>query len=190
MKVHLRQRKQTKGGSISLFLEIYKGTTITTEGKIKNLRDYEYLNLYLIDKPKTPIDKQHNKDTLHLAESIKAKRELEIKNGIYGFTNEFKQTTNFIDYFTALMEKRKDSDGNYGNWDSSLKHLKKFAGTKVSFKEIDQTFCENFRDYLKTKARKSNGQPLKSFCLFFHSERIYQAHGRKTPIDQQVHDSR
>ena len=162
MKVHLRHRKQTKSGSISLFLEIYKGTTTTQEGKIKNLRDYEYLNLYLIDKPKTPIDKQHNKDTLQLAESIKAKRELEIKNGFYGFTNEFNQSTNFIDYFTALMEKRKDSDGNYGNWDSSLKHLKKFAGTKVSFREIDQTFCENFRDYLKTKARKSNGQPLSS----------------------------
>ena len=78
MKVHLRQRKQTKSGSISLFLEIYKGTTTSSEGKVKNLRDYEYLNLYLIDKAKTPIDKQHNKDTLHLAESIKAKRELEI----------------------------------------------------------------------------------------------------------------
>jgi integrase/recombinase XerD len=162
MKVHLRQRKQTKSGSISLFLEIYKGTTITQEGKIKNLRDYEYLNLYLIDKPKTPIDKQHNKDTLQLAESIKAKRELEIKNGLYGFTNEFKQSTNFVDYFTALMEKRKDSDGNYGNWDSSLKHLKKFAGPKISFREIDQTFCESFRDYLTNKAKKSNGQPLSS----------------------------
>jgi integrase len=162
MKVHLRQRKQSKGGSISLFLEIYKGTTISSEGKVKNLRDYEYLNLYLIDKPKTPIDKQQNKDNLQLAESIKAKRELEIKNGLYGFANEFKQSTNFIDYFTALMEKRKDSDGNYGNWDSSLKHLKKFAGTKVSFREIDQTFCESFRDYLKTKATKSNGQPLSS----------------------------
>jgi integrase/recombinase XerD len=162
MKVHLRQRKQSKDGSISLFLEIYKGTTISSEGKVKNLRDYEYLNLYLIDKPKTPIDKQQNKDNLQLAESIKAKRELEIKNGLYGFTNEFKQSTNFIDYFTALMEKRKDSDGNYGNWDSSLKHLKKFAGTKVSFREIDQTFCESFRDYLKTEARKSNGQPLSS----------------------------
>jgi hypothetical protein len=49
------------------------------------------------------------KITLQLAESIKAKRELEIKNGLYGFTNEFKQSTNFIDYFTALMEKRKQS---------------------------------------------------------------------------------
>ena len=162
MKVHLRQRKQTKSGSISLFLEIFKGTAIASDGKVKNLRDYEYLNLYLIDKPKTPIDKQHNKDTLQLAESIKAKRELEIKNGLYGFTNEFKQSTNFIDYFTEQMEKRKQSNGNYGNWDSSLKHLIKFAGTKVSFREIDQDFCENFRDYLKNTAKKSSGQPLSS----------------------------
>ena len=162
MKVHLRQRKQTKDGNISLFLEIYKGTTTTPDGKVKNLRDYEYLNLYLIDKPKTPIDKQSNKDNLQLAESIKAKRELEIKNGLYGFANEFKQSTNFIDYFTDQMEKRKQSEGNYGNWDSTLKHLIKFAGTKISFREIDQNFCENFRDYLKNTAKKSSGQPLSS----------------------------
>ena len=162
MKVHLRQRKQTKSGSISLFLEIYKGTTTTPEGKVKNLRDYEYLNLYLIDKAKSQIDKQHNKDTLHLAESIKAKRELEIKNGLYGFTNEFKQSTNFIDYFRSQMEKRKQSMGNYGNWDSTLKHLVKFAGTKISFREIDQTFCENFRDYLKNTANTKSGQSLSS----------------------------
>jgi integrase len=162
MKVHLRKRKQTKSGSISLFLEIYKGTTTTPEGKVKILRDYEYLNLYLIDNPKTPIDKQQNKETLELAKNIKSKRELEIKNGLYGFTNEFKQNTNFIDYFTDQMEKRKQSMGNYGNWNSTLKHLIKFAGKKVSFKEIDQTFCENFRDYLKNTAKKTNGQPLSS----------------------------
>lgn len=162
MKVHLRQRKQSKDGSISLFLEIYKGSTTTADGKVKNLRDYEYLNIYLIDKPKTPIDKQSNKDNLLLAESIKAKRELEIKNGIYGFKNDFKQSANFIDYFRDQTEKRLQSDGNYGNWDSALKHLIKFAGTKVSFREIDQTFCENFRDYLKNTAKKPNGKPLSS----------------------------
>lgn len=162
MKVHLRQRKQTKDGSISLFLEIYKGTTITGDGKVKNLRDYEYLNLYLIDKPKTPLDKQTNKDNLLLAESIKSKRELEIKNGLYGFASEFKQSTNFVTYFTALMEKRNESEGNYGNWDSSLKHLIKFAGTSISFKEIDEDFCENFRDYLLNTAKKSDGESLSS----------------------------
>jgi integrase len=162
MKVHLRKRKQSKDGSISLFLEVYKGTTTSSEGKVKILRDYEYLNLYLIDNAKTPLDKQHNKDTLQLAESIKSKRELEIKNGLYGFTNDFKQSANFIDYFKDQTEKRLLSDGNYGNWDSTLKHLIKFAGTKVSFREIDQTFCENFRDYLKNTAKKPNKQPLSS----------------------------
>jgi integrase len=165
MKVHLRQRKQSASGSISLFLEIYKGTTTNSDGKIKNIRDYEYLNLYLIDNPKTPIDKQHNKDTLQLAESIKAKRELEIKNGLYGFSSEFKQGTNFIDYFKEQMEKRKQSMGNYGNWDSALKHLIKFAGTKISFRDVDHNFCENFRDYLKYKAKKSSGQPLSSLSV-------------------------
>jgi integrase/recombinase XerD len=162
MKVHLRQRKQTKDGGISLYLEIYKGTTTTPDGKVKNLRDYEYLNLYLIDQAKAPKDKQHNKETLALAESIKSKRELEIKNGLYGFSNEFKLNTNLIDYFKNLTEKRLQSTGNYGNWDSTLKYLIKFAGTQVSFKEVDKTFCENFRDYLKDTARKASGQPLSS----------------------------
>jgi len=162
MKVHLRQRKQTKDGSISLFLEIYKGTTTTPDGKVKNLRDYEYLNLYLVEKPKTPIDKQSNKDNLELAESIKAKRELEIKNGLYGFTNDFKQNTNFFEFFKDQTEKRKKSKGNYGNWESSLKHFTEFAGTKVSFREIDEAYCERFKDYLVNEAKTKSNQALSS----------------------------
>lgn len=162
MNIHLRQRKQSKSGKISLYLEIYKGSTKTPDGKVKNLRSYEYLNLYLIDKPKTTIDKQNNKETLKLAKSIKAKRELEIKNGLYGFSNDFKQKTDFIEFFKGHMEKRKESLGNYGNWNSTYKHLIKFAGEKVVFKEIDEIFCEGFRDYLKDTAKKKNGQRLSS----------------------------
>lgn len=150
----LKTKATNQKGNISLFLEIYKGTTISSEGKVKNLRDYEYLNLYLIDKPITPIERQQNKDILKLAESIKAKRELEIKNGLYGFTSEFKQSTNFIDYFTELMNKRSQSKGNFGNWDSTLKHLKNFAGNKITFREIDQKFCEKFKNHLEKKAEK------------------------------------
>ena len=81
MKVHLRQRKQTKTGKISLYLEFYKGVAFNKDGKQKPVREYEYLELYLMDNPKTQTEKQANKETLKLAESIKAKRELEIKNG-------------------------------------------------------------------------------------------------------------
>jgi predicted nucleotide-binding protein (sugar kinase/HSP70/actin superfamily) len=47
MRIHLRQRKQQKQSRVSLYLEIYKGTTRTPEGKVKGVRDYEYLDLYL-----------------------------------------------------------------------------------------------------------------------------------------------
>ena len=79
MKVFLRQRKQSTKGRTSLYLELYKGTTKTNDGKVKPVREYEYLNLYLLDKPTNPIDKQQNKDNKALAENIRAKRELEIK---------------------------------------------------------------------------------------------------------------
>jgi integrase/recombinase XerD len=164
MKVHLRQRKhfreteKSKKSSISLYLEYYKGTTQDKQGKTKPVREYEYLDLYLIDKPKTPADRQTNKEILALAESIKSKRELEIKNGVYGFRNEFKQQANFIDYFKALVDS-KETKGNLGNWFSTLKHLEAFTGNKTTFKEIDSQFVENFKAYLN-KTTKKDGKPL------------------------------
>ncbi len=164
MKIHLRKRKQTRQGKISLYLEIYKGTASAPDGSSKSLREYEYLNLYLFDKPKNPIDKQHNKDTLQLAQSIKAKRELEIKNGLYGFTSDFKHNTNFIEYFRAQKEKRLHNEGNYGNWEGTLKHLINFCGTQVTFREVDNDFCERFKNYLND-AIKSSGKNLSSASI-------------------------
>ena len=158
MKVFLRQRKQTKKGTISLYLEIYKGYAETKDGRRKPIRDYEYLDLYLIDKPSNPIDKQQNKENLKLAESIKAKRELEIKNGTYGFTNEFKKQTNFIEYFRNLVNK-KETKGNLGNWYSTQIHLENYAGSNVTFKDIDLQFAEGFKEYLN-KAKRKDGKPL------------------------------
>jgi len=165
MKVHLRQRKKGKDGSVSLYLEIYKGTTKMPDGRVKGIRQYEYLNLYLIDKARSPIDRQQNKENLKLAESIKAKRELEIKNGQYGFTSDFKNDTNFTAYFKAQTEKRLLNEGNYGNWDSALKHFIKFAGTQVSFKGIDKAFCERFKEYLSNEAKKKNEKNLSSSAV-------------------------
>lgn len=162
MNIHLRQRKQGKQGSISLYLEIYKGTAKQPDGSIKVLRDYEYLNLYLVAKPSTPFDKESNRDTLKLAKSIRAKRELEIKNGQYGFSSNKNQNVNFIDYFSAQAEKRLQSKGNYENWNSSLKHLKNFAGSQVTFREITSEFCEQFKIYLAEQARTKSKKPLSS----------------------------
>lgn len=155
MKVFLRQRKQTSKGRTSLYLEIYKGTTKTADGKVKPVRTYEYLNLYLIDKPNNPIDKDSNKSVKKMAENIKAKRELEIQAGSYGFTSGFKLQANFIEYFESMTSK-KESKGNHGNWFSTLKHLKAFAGEIVTFGDIDTAFAERFKDHLN-KTKRSDG---------------------------------
>ncbi len=162
--VHLRERKQTSKGRISLYLEYYKGAETTPDGKVRPIRDYEYLNLYLVEKPKTVTEKELNKQTLNLAKSVKAKRELEIKNGAYGFTPEFKADTPFLEYFKTETEKRSQSDGNVGNWRSALKHLseyvKKMYQQGISFRQVDDKFCQGFKDYLNNEARTSAGLPL------------------------------
>ena len=145
MNVKLRQRQ--KGDKISLYLDYYH----------KGKRRYEYLQLYLTPKPEkgrlTKLQKDENKANLALAESIRAKRHLEIQNGIYGFQDKGKMKGSFLRYFEYLTEKRKNSTGNHGNWYSTLKHLKSFVKTDITFAQINQRWLEDFKDFLKNDAR-------------------------------------
>ena len=158
MKVHLKKRLSKKTGKISLYLEIYKGY-IKEEGKIKHIRDYEYLDYFLYEKPKNQVEKQHNAEHLKFAEAVRAQRFLEIQNGTYGFNNVHLLNANFIEYFKKLVEERKESSGNYANWDSALKQLVKYAGKIVLFKNVTIEFCEGFKEFLLTNKTKT-GKPL------------------------------
>ncbi len=162
MKVHLRKRIQKKGKRISLYLEYYKGTRKSDEGKVLPIREYETLRIYLHIKPSTPLQKQENKQNLELAKNIKSKREIDIKNNEFGFLTNTKSNSDFLQYFNKLTEDRLSSIGNYGNWDSTLKHLNQYTKGRVLFKEIDENFCEGFKDYLTNKVKKNNGESLSS----------------------------
>ena len=105
MRVHLIQRRQ-KNGKISLYLEIYKGY-IKADNKIKTIRDYDYLNLYLYNKPTGFLQKKHNKETLQLAKTIKAQKEIDIQNGKYGFSSKSKQNSDFLKYFQTLRLRNR-----------------------------------------------------------------------------------
>lgn len=136
MKVTLR-RKKLKNGNTSLYLDIY----------INGIRNYEFLKLHLINSQDTLI-KQQNKETLSLAENIRAKRHLELQNQTYGFVSAFKKQTNFIEYFRQLVGQRKDSGINYETWYSTLKHLESYSNGFMSFDEVDDQWMENFKLYL------------------------------------------
>lgn len=147
MKVTLRKKKGVK---TSLYLDIYNN------GKRKS----EYLKLYLHNKPKTPIERNHNRETLILAENIAAQRQLQVQNNQYGFHNPENGKLSFLSYFEAQMEKRADSQGNYGNWKSTLKHLISFSKGDILFSQVNTAFLENFKTYLLKDVKNKKGKKL------------------------------
>ncbi|MDR3678905.1 MAG: site-specific integrase [Flavipsychrobacter sp.] len=190
VKVTLRERKSTKTDRTSLYLEYYKGYTKDAEGKIRNIKDYETLDFYLYTNPKTPTEKQHNKEAKSKAEILRSEREKSIINGNNGFKSDFKQKTNLIDYFKTLTNERFDSQGNYGNWDSALKHLINYCNAATTFEQVDVKFVEGFRDYLLTKAKMSNGKLLSnnSALSYFNKFRaaINQAYDEEIISDNPI----
>lgn len=148
MKVTLRQRK--KNNKISLYLDYYH----------KGNRKTEYLRLYLTPNPRTKTEREVNKKTKSLAEAICAKRQIEVQNGTYGFSDLEKLKGSFITYVTILAEKKNTSSGNYGNWNSMIKHLKAFCSADVSFQDIDKSFVDRFKNYLDKEANGRAGKKL------------------------------
>ena len=142
--IRIRQ-KELANGNISLYLDIYIG------GK----RKYEFLKLYLIPE-KTREDKEKNRQTMQLANSIKSKRIVEYQNGEFGFKSNYKLDALFFDYYRAMCEKRHgnpESRGNWGNWYSCLHHLMKYEkNERITFANITPEWVQGFRDYLDNEA--------------------------------------
>src|SRR5205085_4317472 len=66
---------------------------------------------------------------------------------------------NFVIYFKKLADKRKAS--NHDNWISAYHYLKSFTNEILSFKELDEQFCNDFKDHLlKAKSNRSDKTKL------------------------------
>lgn len=148
MRVTLRQKNQ--GGKISLYLDYYN----------KGKRKSEYLRLYLNPKPKTKEEKDVNRKTLQLAETICAQRQIEIQNGAFGFGNQERLKGSVLVYMRLLQNKKRSSLGNFGNWDSMIKHLESFTTENTSFLQLDRQFVENFKSYLDSEAKTKSNNSL------------------------------
>lgn len=139
------RRKTLANGNVSLYLAINTGT---------GRREYEFLRLYLIPE-RTKADKLRNRETLALANSIKAQRIVDIQKGAHGFKSDYKEQTLFFDYYQALTEKRKkkESRGNFSNWASCLRHLRKYEPRRnITFADITPQWVQGFKNYLENEA--------------------------------------
>lgn len=138
------RRKKLANGNTSLYLDIY----------MNGDRTYEFMKLYLIPE-KTKADKETNRQTLQLANSIKARRIVEIQNGEHGFKSAYATDTLFFDYYRTLCKKRLgvESKANWGNWRSCLKHLEKYEpNQRIKFSQITPEWVQGFKDYLEKEA--------------------------------------
>ena len=148
-KVKLRQRA-ISGNRQSLYLDFYPAIPHPETGEPTRR---EFLGLYLFDKPKNPFDKQSNKETLQLAENIRAKRQIEIQAGNYGFLNTRQKTeTDFVQYFKQIVETK--TGGNKNGWQTAFNYFEMFTGGKLTLSNLNENLCNEFREYLLTAKRQ------------------------------------
>lgn len=158
IKVTLRQREMTKGMQ-SLYLDFYPPIFVKAS---KKLTRREFLKLHIIAKPKNPLEKNSNNQTLILAEQIRLKRDNEInKPEIYNdfeteqLKEKAKGDVSFTDFFKKQVEKRNGS--NYDVWKYAFNHFKEFSKTDIKFNELNKVFCNNYKDYLlKAKSKRAD----------------------------------
>ncbi len=158
IKISLRKKPISKGRH-SLYLDFYPAITNIQTGK-KTRR--EFLGLYIIDKPKSPLERQDNKNTLLLAEQIRQKRDNELNKPEVYTTFELEQlkakekgALSFIGYYEEQMEKKNGK--NYTVWNSSFAYLKDFTENNLKFADLNEKFCNDYREYLLTaKSKRSN----------------------------------
>ena len=173
-KVKLRT-KAISGNRQSLYLDFYPAIPHPETGASTRR---EFLGLYLFDKAKGPVDKQHNKDTLQVAEQIRQKRENHLnKPEVYtGYELEKlkikeKAEKNFVEYFKKLADKRKAS--NHDNWISAYNYLETFTRGILKFADLDEKFCNAFKDYLlTTKSNKSSKTTLSQNSAFSYFNKL------------------
>jgi len=121
-------------------------------------REYEFLDLFLYEKPKTNLEKDHNKETLQLANTIRAKKIIDSQSTSHGFVGNVRSKVGFLAYFESMTEKRNNNgtNGNHGNWLSVYRHLIDYTkGKDLALENVDDRFLEGFKQHLLTcKTRK------------------------------------
>lgn len=164
MKVFLREKKMTKGRR-SLYLDFYP-PILHPETRKPTRR--EHLKLFIYEKPKTELERDHNKETKILGETLRSRRQIEIQSGYYGFLTAHNSKKSFIAFFDDFTGNKRatTSKSNYESYVSIGNYVKAFAGEKCTFANVDEHFCRKFKDFLLKQERLSSNTASSYFDKF------------------------
>lgn len=168
--------KVLSDGKESLFLDYYFGYTKeinerTGKEVVKVDRKREYLKLYLWQAPRTPIERQQNKETLELAKKIRFERGQDLLESVEGYRLKKDRDINFLDYFQSYIDKYTKKD--YRMVVIALKRFRDFLHDtpeynkfekRIKPEQITKDIVEAYTEYLQSR---SVGEGAKSIYARF-----------------------
>lgn len=168
--------KVLSDGRESLFLDFYLGFEMATSSKsgkeykkVNNKR--EYLRLYLWQAPRTPLERQQNKEMLELAKKIRFERGQELLESLEGYRLKKERAINFLDYFQAYNESYTKKDirvmqialQRFKDFLKDTPEYNKFA-LSIKPEQLNKDMMMAFTEYLQSR---SVGEGAKSIYQRF-----------------------
>lgn len=168
--------KVLSDGRESLFLDYYFGYQKVFSDKLgkevmRKDRKREFLKLYLWQAPRTPMERQNNKETLELAKKIRFERGQQLLEDVEGYRLKKNREINFLDYFQSYIEKYTKKD--YRMVEVALHRFKDFLNEtpeynkfakKIKPEQITKDMVEAYTEYLQSR---SVGEGAKSIYARF-----------------------
>lgn len=144
-------KKEVKGGTeYSLYLEYQLGYN---RDNGTSIRKKEALSLHLIANPRTPVERQQNKETLALAKKIQFERSQELLEDKEGYRLKKKDAVNLLDYFEQFAQTANVADRLV--LVGALNNFKNFLGNKypqyanwIEAKNLTKEMMQKFVEYL------------------------------------------
>lgn len=128
-----------KNGGSSLFLDY----------SIDGVRYKEYLHMYI--KPEqTRIDKLQNAETMKTAQAMKAKRIVDLQNGLSGFSTKQVKDLTLVDFLQhQIDEYAKQGKTEYAHTIRKIQSWFKKYGHRVALRQVDKDYILNFFAFAK-----------------------------------------
>lgn len=119
--------------------------------------------IFTYAKPKTQVEKNHNKEALAILETKRSQLILERQTINSGYIPQHKFKNNFLDYYDEFVENNKTTTNRH--LEGSFTHFKKFLGTNyLAPMDITENLCQRYRKHLLDNFNGST--PLNYFNRF------------------------
>ena len=160
-------KKPVKGGSeYSLYLEYQMGYNHENGTSI---RKKESLSLYISANPRTPVERQQNKETIALAKKIRFERSQDFLENKEGYRLKKKVEVNLLDYWQNFVEQENVADKRLLK--AALRNFREFLAEsypmfaqRITAKNLSKEMMEKFVGYLMDHHR---GQGIDSYYKRF-----------------------